>query len=278
MIESMEPEEDMLDTLAEIFADFSGAFGIPTRLLIKSITAIGSSVPVISRTARARWELDSKMDRITRSYNKVRNELYEVGLLADGEYLDSIELEVALLPEISGEVGYVYEQVPIHLRLLGWREGVIYLPGDVPALDAHMPGGTLIDTIRHEYAHAWHWLEPEFFERPWYEKAFSIPYDDGENDPLRVWLERKQRNRDFRKAIKACRTESQTANLVAREFRNDFVSNYAATHSREDFAETFMLYLKHRNNLQKFSSRKGVYKKLRAVEQAVKTARRELGL
>lgn len=236
----------------------------------------------IGRTAKARWELDSKMDRITHSYNKVRDELYEVGLLADGEYLDSIELEIALelseQDELGYEVGYVFEQTTFVNRLLGWREGVIYLPGDVPALHAHMPGGTLIDTIRHEYAHAWHWMEPDFFERSWYEKAFGIPYDEVETAPVQAWSERKQRNREFRKAVKACRTETQASNLLSREFRNEFVSDYASTLSREDFAETFMIYLKHRNNLKKFSSRKGVYKKLLAVEQAVKTARRELGL
>jgi len=45
----------------------------------------------------------------------------------------------------------------------GIRPGVIYLPRDLPAR-AYVPGGTLIDVILHEYAHAWHWLEPAFFE------------------------------------------------------------------------------------------------------------------
>lgn len=277
MTEPSDSGESALEGIISAFVDFSEALDLPTWLIRKSIPIITQSITEISRTARSRWELDSKMDRINRSYNKVRGELYEVGLLADGEYLDSIELEIALLPNY-GEVGYVFEKVPFSFRVLGWREGVIYLPGDVPALHAHMPGGSLIDTIRHEYAHAWHWMEPDFFERPWYEKAFSIPYDDAENAPLQTWFERKQRSRDFRKTIKACRTELQVANLLAREVRNDFVSEYASTLSREDFAETFMLYLKHRNSLDKFRSRKGVYKKLRAVEQAVKTARRELGL
>jgi hypothetical protein len=277
MTEPSDSGESALEGIISAFVDFSEALDLPTWLIRKTIPIFTHSITETSRTAKARWELDSKMDRINRSYNKVRGELYEVGLLADGEYLDSIELEVALLPNL-GEVGYVFERVPFHLRLLGWREGVIYLPGDVPALHAHMPGGCLIDTIRHEYAHAWHWMEPDFFERPWYEKAFSIAYDDVENIPLRAWFERKERNREFRKSIKACRTETQAANHLTRELRNDFVSEYAATLSREDFAETFMLYLKHRNNLNKFSSRKGVCRKLLAVEQAVKTARRELGL
>jgi hypothetical protein len=269
MIESLEPDESWLEIMGEIFADYGDIFPFPTRHLMKLLWEI-------NRTAIARWELDSKMDAVNRSYNKVRNELCEVGLLAEEVYLDSIELEVHPLPNY-GEAGYVFEQVPWHLRLL-WREGVIYLPGDIPDLNTYIPGGSLIDTIRHEYAHAWHWMEPDYFERPWYEKAFSIPYDDLDIPPLQLWLERKQRNREFRKAIKACRTELQAENLLSRELRNDFVSEYATTLSREDFAETFMIYLKHRNSLGKFKSRPGVYKKLLAVERAVNTARRELGL
>lgn len=274
MNEFPDPKGNLLDSLTAILADAVDVFDFPTRMLTRSIF---SAVTEIRRCAIARWELDSKMDCVNRSYNQVRNELCDVGLLADELYLDSIELEISLLPNY-GEVGYFFESVPLHYRLLGYREGVIYLPGDIPDLNGYMPGGSLINTIRHEYAHAWHWMEPEFFDRPWYEKAFSIPYDDVESVPLQAWIERKRGNRDFRKAIKACLTENQAANLLNRELRNDFVSEYAATLSREDFAETFMLYLKHRNNLDKFRARTGVHKKLRAVERAVKTARLELGL
>ena len=231
----------------------------------------------IGRIAIARWHLDSKMDAVNRSYNKVRHELSEVGLLADDVYLDSIELEVSLLPSY-GEAGYVYEQTSMVHRWLGYREGVIYLPGDIPDLDTYVPGGSLINTIRHEYAHAWHWMEPEFFERPWYEKAFLIPYDDTENTPIQEWAERKLRGRSFQRSMKNCRTDVQIERFLTRECRNDFVSDYAKTLSREDFAETFMTYLKYRNSLERFKSRTGVYRKLLAVERAVKTARRELGL
>ena len=54
-----------------------------------------------TRSAVARWRLDSKMDRVNRSFQKVRNELCEVGLLDDGVYLDCIDLEVALLPSLG---------------------------------------------------------------------------------------------------------------------------------------------------------------------------------
>jgi hypothetical protein len=261
---------DITETIEDSLAGILDISNFIPRLALRATWEIG-------RIAVARWHLDSKMDAVNRSYNKVRNELCEVGLLADEVYHDSIELEVALLPNF-GEVGYVFERVPWHLRLLGWREGVIYLPGDIPDLNTYVPGGSLINTIRHEYAHAWHWMEPEFFERPWYEKAFSIPYDDTGNTPIEDWAERKKSNRDFRRSLKNCRTAGQQERFLSREFQNDFVSEYASTLSREDFAETFMIYLKYRNSLGRFKSRPGVYKKLLAVERAVNTARRELGL
>jgi len=261
---------DITETIEESLAGILDISNFIPRLALRATWEIG-------RIAVARWHLDSKMDAVNRSYNKVRNELCEVGLLAEEVYLDSIELEVALLPNF-GEVGYVFERVPLALRLLGWREGVIYLPGDIPDLNTYVPGGSLINTIRHEYAHAWHWMEPDFFERSWYGKAFSIPYDDTGNTPIQDWAERKKSNRDFRRSLKNCRTPSQQERFLAREFQNEFVSEYAATLSREDLAETFMTYLKYRNSLGRFKSRPGVYKKLVAVERAVKTARRELGL
>lgn len=265
--------KEMSDITGTVEKSLYGIFDISIfipRLAFRATWEIG-------RTVVARWHLDSKMDVVNRSYKKVRNELSEVGLLAEGVYLDSIELEVALLPNF-GEAGYVFEKTALISRLFGYREGVIYLPGDIPDLNTYVPGGTLINTIRHEYAHAWHWMEPDFFERPWYEKAFSIPYDDICNTPFEGWTERKMTNRNFCKSLKNCRTDNQQVRFISKEFKNDFVSEYASTLSREDFAETFMTYLKYRKSLGRFKSRPGVYKKLLAVERAVKTAKCELGL
>ncbi len=73
-------------------------------------------------------------------------------------------------------------------------------------------------------------------------------------------------------------SEAAKCNFIQKLCLKDFVSDYAATSACEDFAETFMTYLRHRNSLHKFKSRRGVHRKLRAVEKAVKVARSELGL
>ena len=111
-----------------------------------SITIGRLLVPVVRETYRAVeswWTLDERMPEVNRAFSKVRNELCEVGLLDEGVYLDQIDLMVAVLPSF-GEAGYVYERLPITHRLLGYEEGVIYLPSDLPR-EAYVPGGTLID-------------------------------------------------------------------------------------------------------------------------------------
>ena len=231
----------------------------------------------VSSSISAWHGLDDRLPEVTAAYNRVRNELCEVGLLDEGVYLDQIRLEVSLLPSL-GEAGYVYDGDPgLLTKLVGYEEGVIYLPADVPQT-AYVPGGTLTDVIRHEFAHAWYWLEPDFFDREWFRDAFSVDYDIGAPIPRLLWEDKLLRSRSIRKQVKALKTEVAKQNFIAAKFKDEFVSDYAATQACEDFAETFMIYLRYRNSLGRFKKRSGVYRKLRAVEKAVKVARRELDL
>jgi hypothetical protein len=50
------------------------------------------------------------MANVDRAYNQVRHELAQVGLLADGLYLDVVELIISGDKSV-GERGYVFEQV-----------------------------------------------------------------------------------------------------------------------------------------------------------------------
>lgn len=166
----------------------------------------------------------------SRSFNIVRNELCELGLLDNGIYLDQIECEISQLPAFT-VYGYVIEELPFLAKLVGYSEGVIYLPFN------RLNDCSIVDIIRHEFAHAWHWLDSDYFEEGWFVKAFGATYDDG-----------KELEYDY----------------------DEHVTYYAATNTCEDFAETFMTLLHYRNNLKKFKDRKGVYRKLKAVEKAVK--------
>jgi len=94
---------------------------------------------------------------------------------------------------------------------------------------------------------------------------------------MEVWAHKLYRSRRFKQRLKKCRNEREVHSMLERSFRDEFVSEYASTLFCEDVAETFMFYLRYRNNLDKFKARSGVYKKLKAIQRAVAQARKELG-
>jgi hypothetical protein len=179
---------------------------------------------------------------VQKAYDKVRNELHEVGLLDEGVYLDHIACMQDAIPTRSEELGFVFDEgVDWWRGILGYEPGVIYIPRNAPA-SLHVPGNTVLDTVRHEFAHAWAYLDREFIEGPWFRAAFGAGYfeewDPPAFDPSR------------------------------------FVSDYACKSPREDFAETFMLYLRARRSLDRYRRKPRLYRKLRAVEKAVRLAAR----
>jgi len=109
---------------------------------------------LVARSAAASWSLDDNMPKVNRAWAQVRDELCEVGLLDDGVFLECIELQVEAVASRNGFVGVFFEDPGTARRLIGYREGVILLPCDLPKRP-FKPGATLADIIRHEYAHAW---------------------------------------------------------------------------------------------------------------------------
>jgi len=206
------------------------------------------------------------------AFNHVRNELCELGLLADGEYLDEIELAITVLPSLWGEAGYVFdESVPLIARAVGYEPGVIYLPRNIPH-SLYLPGGTLVDVVRHEFAHAWAWLDRDFIDSDWFTKAFGGFYSDThyfESGVYRLFSE-------MRHPITG--TPIWGWHFENYGFKKSFFSDYAMKAVYEDFAETFMCFLRYRRSLARFKNRPGLYRKLKAVENAVRAKARELNL
>ena len=162
--------------------------------------------------------------RLSRAFNVVRDELREVGLLDDGVYLDQIELVRSPLPSIW-TMGYCFHNGVTWLRLVGYQPGTIYIPINAPV--ERSSGYTLADVIRHEFGHAWAWLDRKRID--------GVPAPE-----------------------------------------EDFVSEYAMTRPAEDFADTFMTYLRHRRNLSRFKNQPGLYRKLRAIEVLVRDTRKHI--
>ena len=183
------------------------------------------------------------MSDVNHAFYLARKDLRAVGLLEDDRYLGLIDCYRMSLPSLRGELGYVFdESVPWFLRLADVEPGVIYLPRNAPVTATK--GDTLVDTVRHEFGHAWAWLDRPFIERRWFRDAFGKRYGEG-------WDETPEYD------------------------RAEFVSNYARTSPAEDFCETFMTYLRCRRSLHRFDRRPGVRRKLDAVASAVAIAARD---
>jgi hypothetical protein len=86
-----------------------------------------------------------------------------------------------------------------------------------------------------------------------------------------------KRNPEYLAGKGRCRTERGRLRHFYSYLLDEFITDYATTNASEDFAETFMFYLKYRKSLNRFRGRPGVYRKLVSVERAILRARRRIG-
>jgi hypothetical protein len=149
------------------------------------------------------------MFEVDRAYNLVRKELADVGLLLQGKYLDQIELWISDRPS-EGESAYIFEETGPWIRS-GYKLGVIYLPSDIPN-SPRVPGSTLVDVIRHEFAHAWYYIDPRFFREDWFVRAFGAPYKNCNPRPWANWKRQLEANTAYQ-AGSACLTNDFTRRL-----------------------------------------------------------------
>ncbi|MCC6645181.1 MAG: hypothetical protein IT374_06380 [Polyangiaceae bacterium] len=180
------------------------------------------------------------------AFQRARRELREVGLLDDGRYLDRIDCVQALLPTFSSELGYVYDEGVGGLAgFVGFRPGVIYVPFSsmhrrgltCPAGRCSTPSATSTRTPGRGS------ILP-FVRGRWFRQTFGATYHG-------AWASPPSFDRDH------------------------FVSEYACTAPKEDFAETFMTALRYRRSLDRFASRPGLRRKVLAVRRAITIAAKE---
>ena len=164
------------------------------------------------------------------AFYKVRRELREMGLLADGSKLDSVKIirETFTWDGLGGMFGgaygfYHFDDQNIHIPTIR-----------VAVLDPRYPERRMVDILRHEFGHALSDKDSRYFSDEEIVKAFGYICGDGE----------------------AARDDDE----------RNYVSDYARTNASEDFAETFMLYMKHKGNLPKEFRRKAIKAKWAAVE------------
>ena len=75
----------------------------------------------------------------------------------------------------------------------------------------------------------------------------------------------------FRAAFGGAYGEAPAEECVADGWGDRYVSEYATSMTQEDFAETFMLFMKHRGEIPaKFAKKPAIRKKWKAVAEIVK--------
>jgi len=182
---------------------------------------------------------------VDRALNHVMDEAASTGLLTRQLYeVDVVVQTFDVAPFMTAYEG-LYIEEPTRLdRLFGFAPRTIYIPRiAVARLAAGWRGvrsSSLRDILRHELGHAFAVEHPSLVRRSSaFVRAFGASYDD------QVGLD-----------------------------QDDCVSAYAATSPAEDFAETFMTYLRVRGALVRFKGRPAVLRKLHFVAGLAQHVRR----
>lgn len=176
-------------------------------------------------------------DEMERAFNKVRRELQDLGLLSEGSRLDKVDCyyEGFTIGGLCGCVGTMGFYDPDK------NDRAIHIPAVFPAaLFPWWDGREILDVIRHEFGHALADRFRKIFCGAIFKGAFGESYGEKKVSDGKEWT-------------KEC------------------VSAYAATCTQEDFAETFMLYMKHKGKLPaRFRGKRAVKKKWKAVARIVR--------
>lgn len=174
------------------------------------------------------------MEEMEKAFNKVRVELQNMDLLFDGSRLDKVDCYHERF-----SVGALYG-----LAAMGFYDPedqnihipAAYPPGLFPWIaDREMP-----DAIRHEFGHALADKYRKFFRGGIFKAAFGANYGEDKVFDGDDWSD-------------------------------EYVTEYASTMTQEDFAETFMLYMKHKGKMPaRYRGKRAIEKKWKTVAKIVK--------
>ena len=170
--------------------------------------------------------LHVSLAQLTSSWNKVRRELWAMGFLVADSPLDEVECFLEL-PWISGGVQGLGKVMGLYYPMaMEGGDGNIHVPAICSAAILGYEPRIMVDVLRHEYGHALEDKYPRYFHGREFKRAFGKEYGT-------------ERSGD--------------------EEADHFVSDYAMESTQEDFAETFMYYMKHKGEIpKKWSSNRAI--------------------
>ena len=181
----------------------------------------------------------TSFDEVTRAYNKVRNELWNLEVLWDGSRLDGVGCTYLTIAPIAALAGYMGLYQP-ESKVIEFPS--VYLPIEALWKNLGVKANAL-DVIRHEFGHALADLYPRALSKGGlFRAAFGGTYGPtpAEERGVEGWEER-------------------------------YVSEYATSATQEDFAETFMLFVKYKGKIPaQFKGKPVIAKKWKAVAEIVK--------
>lgn len=169
-------------------------------------------------------------DELNKAFNKVRRELAAMGVLDEGSPLDEVDAYNDYFDILSGIGG-----------IMGYcyENGDIYIPHLFPAALVGYKRN-VVDVLRHEFGHALADRYQKYFQGV-FKEAFGRKYDD-----------------------KPAVEEDEA------DWADKYVSAYARTASREDWAETFERYMKYKGKIPaKWAKKPVIRKKWNAVKTIV---------
>ena len=164
-----------------------------------------------------------------------QKELGQAGFWNEGSRLLQTEIYWCQLPQITapGALGFFFHELDLLHSMLGFEAGHIYIPKWVLLHGPWQQRGSLRDVVRHEYGHAVaHWYPKLIQEGPRFREAFGGSYAD------KHFMD---------------------------DWESDHVSQYASTRPMEDFAETFMVFLRSRGAFPHYFSTPSIKRKWKFI-------------
>ena len=171
-------------------------------------------------------------EQVSRAYNKVRMELWNLGVLWDGSKLEIVDC--------------IHDPIPLECI---WRAAEGLWKKKLNAIVFpmfYLAGGqkdSNIDIFRHEFGHALADRYPAALKK----------------------------GASFRKAFGGAYGDKPAKGTSPSDWEGRCVSAYAATATQEDFAETFMFFVKHKGKMPaKFARHPAIAGKWKAVAEIVR--------